>query len=324
MFLNIRPAGLRDLDECQYCLCDGFAYDDAARAQLIALWRELLESGAGDAAVIEDLTALPGQRIVWFCSKVFLNDAYAHYLQTEAPPLVGLQTLRDSQKGNWPFLSYAEVKRANATEGLTMLVLHSGYPQSMTPDTYREFVAPKTLDFYLYFGGGYRLKAFFVEVYDEFAYGWAEGAGLRLRTDYARCFETQALALPPAGQRPRLYGAREGEARQGLATLIEVLFNYCPPRFGFTRAEQEMLLYALTTVETDTQIAARLCLAPITVKKLWLSIYSRVEAVAPEALGCVHSGAEAASRTANRGREKKRWLLNYLRHHMEELRPYQK
>src|SRR5262249_1217922 len=123
MFLNIRPAGLRDLDECQYCLSDGFAYDDAARAQLVALWRELLESGAGDAAVIEDLTAPPGRRIVWFCSKVFLNDAYAHSLQTESLPLVGLQALRASQKGNRPFLSYAEIKRANAAGGLTMLVL---------------------------------------------------------------------------------------------------------------------------------------------------------------------------------------------------------
>jgi hypothetical protein len=324
MFLNIRPAGLRDLDECQYCLRDGFAYDAAARAQLVALWRELLESGAGDAAVIEDLTAPPGQRIVWFCSKVFLNDAYAHYLKTEAMPLVGLQALRDCRQGNRPFLSYAEVKRANATEGLTLLMLHSGYPQSMTPDTYREVIAPKTLDFYLYFGSGYRLREFLVEVYDEFTYRWAEGAGLRLRTDYARYYAANSLSLPPVGQRPRLYGAEEWEERQGLATLIEVFFNHCPPRFGFTRAEQEMLLYALTTVETDAQIAARLCLAPITVKKLWLSIYSRVEGVAPEALGGVHSGAEAASRTANRGREKKRWLLNYLRHHMEELRPCQK
>ena len=85
MFFKYRPAMIRDLGECQHSIRDGFAYDDSERADLVALWKELLTSGATSAMVIEDAEAPPGERVLWFCIKVFLPDEYAHHLKTEAP-----------------------------------------------------------------------------------------------------------------------------------------------------------------------------------------------------------------------------------------------
>lgn len=91
------------------------------------------------------------------------------------------------------------------------------------------------------------------------------------------------------------------------------MFQWQLPRFFFSPAEQELLLYALTG-DTDDGLAAQLCVAPITVKKRWESVYKRVEAAAPEVFGL----AETMGR---RGGEKNRRLLAYLWHYMEELRP---
>lgn len=59
--------------------------------------------------------------------------------------------------------------------------------------------------------------------------------------------------------------------------------------------------------------------SPNTVKKLWQSIYARVEAVDPRVLNPNGVAGDEDPRT--RGPEKRRHLLDYLRYHLEELRP---
>jgi hypothetical protein len=55
------------------------------------------------------------------------------------------------------------------------------------------------------------------------------------------------------------------------------------------------------------------------VKKRWHAIYERVADVDEELLPpAIAYGA----RVASRGAERRRHLLNYLRQHLEELRPY--
>ena len=95
-----------------------------------------------------------------------------------------------------------------------------------------------------------------------------------------------------------------------------MIFAYKPPRFYFKPTEQELLLHALIG-ETDEELAQILCLSPNTLKKRWQSIYARVEAVAPEIFGVTAiRGTEA-----RRGTEKRRNVMEYIRHHLEEVRP---
>lgn len=62
---------------------------------------------------------------------------------------------------------------------------------------------------------------------------------------------------------------------------------------------------------SDSDATNRLHLSLDGVKKRWRSIYQKVDMIAPELL----SGAESGS-------ARRRTLLHYLRHHLEELRPY--
>jgi hypothetical protein len=72
--------------------------------------------------------------------------------------------------------------------------------------------------------------------------------------------------------------------------------------------------------ETCEKLATSLSLSPWTVKKRWAVIYERVTDVDSELLPPpIACGARASSR----GAERRRHLLNYLRQHLEELRPYE-
>jgi len=99
---------------------------------------------------------------------------------------------------------------------------------------------------------------------------------------------------------------------QAGSSVVE-LFHYEPPRFFFSALEQELLKCSLFG-DTDEDLAEFLSVAPVTLKKRWSSIYDRVEAEMPEMLG-------GMAEDAKRGMEKKRHLLQYLRHHLGELRP---
>jgi hypothetical protein len=98
---------------------------------------------------------------------------------------------------------------------------------------------------------------------------------------------------------------------------VGTLFDYRPPVLGLNRSEQRLLSLALPGM-TDEDLAVALETSLPRVKKLWASIYRRVEERLPEAI----PGAFQPSLPAScRGREKRRGLLAYLRERPEELRP---
>jgi hypothetical protein len=89
------------------------------------------------------------------------------------------------------------------------------------------------------------------------------------------------------------------------------------PRFQFSRSQRVLLQHALMG-ETCENLATSLSISPWTVKKCWHAIYDRVTDVDGELLPPpIAYGAHASSR----GTERRRHLLNYLRQHLEEIRP---
>jgi hypothetical protein len=94
------------------------------------------------------------------------------------------------------------------------------------------------------------------------------------------------------------------------------LFDYHPPRCGFTPSERRLLIRAISNRSpTDAILARDLRISLPTIKKTWLSIYDRFSRNAPELF------AEEPNTGAKRGKEKRRRLLAYLHDHLEELRP---
>ncbi len=314
MFFKYRLARVEDLPECRRCLRDHFAYDAAALDDLTALWRELIVSGAGNASVIEDLNLPPGQRIVWYCITVFITPEYAAYLKSEAPPILGLSVLERWRAGCSPLLTLAQIRRANCGGGITMMAMNSGAtPEIMGSPTALARLGTKVNEHTFWSVGGYRLNEALIEMYTDYECAWAEGYGQILRTDYARQLTEHRPAWLIEGRHPRLYGATRCEAEAKAGCPLLDMFRYEPPRFLFSPLEQELLQCALFG-DTDGELSEFLSVSPVTLKKRWLHIYDCVAASDVTLLGGV-------GRDGKRGMEKKRHLLQYLRHHPEELRP---
>jgi hypothetical protein len=78
------------------------------------------------------------------------------------------------------------------------------------------------------------------------------------------------------------------------------------------------LLSCALSGATDEHLAEMLGTSLPAVKKLWVSIYQRVEDCLPE---LIPDPLRSDLPLSGRGREKRRRLLAYLREHPEELRP---
>jgi hypothetical protein len=117
--------------------------------------------------------------------------------------------------------------------------------------------------------------------------------------------------------KPHLVGVTRELDRARFGSWVGVLFDHHPPRLGFSRKEQRLLLSAIPG-KTDEDLCEELSVAASTVKNMWRSIYDRAASNLPEVFS--EHLAEDAQNT-ERGKEKKRRLLAYLREHPEELRP---
>ena len=101
-----------------------------------------------------------------------------------------------------------------------------------------------------------------------------------------------------------------------MGTWASTLFVYQPPRFGFSRSEQRLLLTALCG-GTDEDLADELCISLSAVKRAWISIYDRVSARDSR----IVPFSDPVEEGVERGKMKKQRLLAYLRDHPEEIRP---
>lgn len=141
-----------------------------------------------------------------------------------------------------------------------------------------------------------------------------ERGGFRLIHDFHRERPGDFEGLPRE-QDPYLFMLRGAWMEPGVIHPLSQLFSPPLPRFGFSASERRVLEGALLN-ESDRQIAERLGISPDGIKKLWRNVYQRASREMP---GLIPE--PGPSLPGSRGQEKRRHLLEYLRLHLEELRP---
>ncbi len=97
---------------------------------------------------------------------------------------------------------------------------------------------------------------------------------------------------------------------------ITRLFAYKPPVLHFSEAQKQVLELALEGL-SDDEIARRCEVGRNAIQMRWRKIYARFEQHVPGLLGDSGKTAQRA-----RGPEKRRQVLQYLREHPQELRPW--
>ena len=319
MSLGWRPMEPEDVAECAEIIAAhpvigpryGSAIKDLGRA-----WHRLLGSEAMTTAVFEEVDR-GGAHLAGVGVGVFVRDEFIREMKTPRQFWVGPELTKRILNGNSPVLSDKEVREANSGEGLNELVW-----ETITGPSYAKRTEIYHLmgSAYIEIHRGFRLKEMITsQAESPERLQWAiDAGGLYWDTKAGRYVKSLKKGTDDFARNPHVVGiTRELEfGRPG--SWVGTLFDYHPPRFHFSTAEQRLLICAISNrTATNPALAQKLDVSLTTVKKTWLSVYNRVAAQAPELI------AEDSKAVPNskRGKEKRRRLLSYLQEHPEELRP---
>ncbi len=294
-------------------------YSETGRCILPEMWRTLLGNGAMQLFLVEDRVRPVGSRVVSFAGFVFVTDEFCSQARSTLPPYVNVELAQRYLSRHLPVLNREHIAQANAWDGLNVVMCCEGWTRvGFSPEQFLVVLAKQGEALHLALRG-YRIKEFLAEPTGLERSQWMLDAGARIRRDYSNYFRKHRFHKPESSRRPRLLGLSREEALAHSGGNIASLFVYTAPRFHFSRAERRLLRHALTGETCDT-LAKSLSISRWTVKKRWQAIYDRVTDVDSELLPPpIAYGARASSR----GAERRRLLLNYLRQHLEELRPYE-
>jgi hypothetical protein len=302
--LHGRLMGHADLAEAQALVPTWLPLAPRVRQQLPVIWTRLLGHSGFNADLIEDLGRPAGQRLVGLGVAVALDTHWCRRLAEDPPPFVAAQLYTELLDGRWQPPSERELAMLNGRGEVGFLVMH--YEQTLQdlsdPDTLETLGVAMRL--FRQAHGGYRLQHLF-----------QEGQGQQGEYLQSMGFRRRTLRGQPG--LPELYGlSREEAARQLPGAPVRDVFQFTPPRFGFAPAERRLLRLAVTQL-TDEQVGDELGITAHGVKKLWRQVHQR----ALDAMPLLFDEA-AVAESATRGPEKRRTLLQYLRQHPEELRPW--
>lgn len=289
---------------------------------LESIWGRLVRADAALFAVWEDTPlSQKGPRLHGFGLNAFVRQSVASDWHERPRPYQVATLYERWLAGESVMLEGDEIALANASVGLDLAVLHCVFtPRHAGSSTLRDLV-PVMADAWAFCHSGYRISRVLHEAYGPDHAEMVMTAGLRVVTAFDG---HAALAGVAPERRPTLLGVELGDQRHHSVQLARMgLADPPPPRFGFTRAQQRLLLHALMG-ESDRRIAGLLHVADDTVKKTWDAIFRRVADAAPALLqpDATDTRVTDADAQPRRGPEKRRILLAYLRGHMQELRPW--
>ncbi len=297
----------------------GLPYTDASRHALPDMWRAMISKGMMKLFLVEDRVRPLGSRIVSFNAIVFVTDEFCSEARSTFPPYLGVELARQYLSRQLPVLNREDVARANGRDGLNVLLCFEGWAQDGFSSEQFLMIREKQSEALHLALNGYRVKEFLADPIGANTSQWMLDAGARLRRDYSNYFRENHILKPESSRQPCLLGLSKEEAFTHPGSNLATLFIYAPPRFHFTRSQRVLLRHALMG-ETCETLATSLSLSPWTVKKRWHAIYERVTDVDSELLPPPIANSPCAT---SRGPERRRRLLNYLRQHPEELRPYE-
>lgn len=298
----------------------GLRLPEGLKRELPSVWAQLLEDGRMRGMAIEDAAQPPGSTLVGIGMSAFLApDFAAEYLRRPCPypAAIVYEAIRDGQS---VLLPESGLSRYSEARDLTLLVLHYGQHPWLDHPRGLAILGMGHAAFRLSHEG-YGIGRIFQEAYGAQQQEFLRAGGMLLKSDYAEHRAAAGSAAAPALE-PALMGlTREDPESRLPGTTCSFLFQRSAPRLRFSPAEQRVLLRALV-LESDALIAEQLHLSPNTLKKIWRSIYDRAGSVDRSLTDPDARSPATVAETAVRGRERRRRLIEYLRLHMEELRPF--
>ena len=271
------------------------------------LWTRLLADEAMEARTIVSMTD-GVESVDAFGASVFLRPGL--FDEWTARPHRGIveRIYRCVLASDSPLLTGRELPKANSGAGVDVCVLHfCERPVDLNTPVGQQLLAmghAAFRDAHL----GYHIRSIVHETFQPVH------KALLLASGMAQLHE---CAPQPTGDcsdpRPstQVGMTRVQSLAEPAGSTISLLFRSEPPRYYFSASERRVLRAALAG-RSDADIAAQLLVTRDAVKKVWRNVFARVGEVA-------NGSAPGASSPMP---PRRRQLLEYIRQHPEELRPF--
>lgn len=317
MSLSFRIARTADLSRCHALLSPWVPeiYSPEVWHALPSLWTRLCAERRLEIHVFEDSARPAERRIFCLVSGVFVAPEFAAGLLIEPRPFLADEIYRRELAGDSVILSSAAVARANSRGGVDAIGLDYAVEHLCWTDLAGLRMLPLVPESLRVWSGGYRLNSLHRELFEREMQFMARAAGMRRRGPSRSAPNARGASLR---LRPALFGLTREEAMAAPGTATSLHFVCNEPTFDFTPAQQDLLRLALLG-QADADAAAELDISISTVKKHWQAVFERVASIGPDWWPHESIG----SSDGKRGIEKRRHLLNYLRQHLEEIRPHE-
>ena len=284
--------------------------------ELRSVWLHLLGREALCAVVFEDRQG-SHSAIIGLGVSAFVAEGFLHDLKVR-PCWVGPELTKRIARGDSPLLSDKQVREANSSGGINVAVWEGSVrvEHRNRPEVHHTVVGS-----FIELHRGFLLK----EIVSNAPSKQALQASLESGVWFVSGVDGQYVDHPDKSidrffAEPHLIGITRELALGRPGNWMTSIFMRETPQIGLCPSEQRLLLAALRG-GTDPELSETLGISISAVKKAWRSVYMRVTERLPRVLADHDSDAEPLI-TGERGREKKQRLLNYLRDHPEELRPY--
>ncbi|MEY4754282.1 MAG: hypothetical protein RJA44_1957 [Pseudomonadota bacterium] len=315
--MRYRLVADHDLPDCLALLdLDGrCALSPRVRAQLPALWSDYLAADRHHPkpfVLWEDVAARPQPRLEALAVALFVPDPVYDALLSGGRPGLAEQLYTLQLEGRQVLLDARRIALANAGPGLSVVLPHC-IQRAREPDlSDGRRLLPLLLSAWAAGLGGFQVRRILVELHGQPSAAGLQRGGFELRAVYAA-----ASGSPPDCAPHWCEIDRDRLASDQPGALPLWLMPPLPPQLGLRLSQQAVALHALQG-HTDRAIAALLGISADAVKQAWRGILAAATSSLPELLGAAHpSGPNPV-----RGAEHRRIVIEYLRQHMEELRPW--
>ncbi len=268
----------------------------------VEAWRVLMRDPFFASAVFEADPPIKGYRQIGFGASVLVSSSFAD-AEIAAPRPDLNSRIIESVCSRQPVLAtHNEVARANAGEGVDVVVLYGTWRDELVNMEQRHEVQTLLASTFTDWHRGFRVRRILHETANE----------------SSRDFVSRSTVYQPVAEFPDLGRTIHLMTRDTVklmpASLGNVIFSYREPLLRLRSSDQRLLAAALTGT-TDPELAGELGVSLSAVKARWRSTFERIGETRPHLVIDVedHDG---------RGSQKRHRVLSYLRTHPEELRPY--
>lgn len=315
MTFRYRLAISLDLPSCVELLRAeaSFQPDDRLWGKLTSIWALLLHSPACQFVIWEDVMAPRADRLHGFAIFLVVGDACAQAIR-QSPRADVAEIVYDRLIARAsPLLTERQIGLANAGEGINLLVMHHALSDCKLEAPRFAAFRPVGLAAFQFCNAGNFCKEVLWEVRSSFWTQMLQSAGFSCLNR----FEPDPRLLSVTTEdRPVLMALQRAELiGHEYSPFVHWLFQQNAPLLGLTAAQQRVVRHSLMG-RNDIEIAAALGISINAVKQNWRTILERCYRIVPGVL----NERQASSKV--RGPSVRSALLEYVRQHMEEIRPW--